>query len=207
MDAGVGVSLLKERQPPVALRTVEKKLEKGFNTPWTSSAGRLFNAVSALARVRESVSYEGQAAVELEWLATGAAPEAGHPLEVVESAAGSPAEATLIVDTRPLVQAVAADATRPTETAGISRRFHSAVVEIIAAVCCRLRATTDNETVVLSGGVFLKAVFTSAVSARLAGVSFRAYRHRLVPPNDGGLSLGQLAIARALFRFGGTRCA
>jgi hydrogenase maturation protein HypF len=197
MDAGVGVSLLKERQPPVALRTVEKMLEKGFNTPRTSSAGRLFDAVAALAGVRESVSYEGQAAVELEWLATGAAPEEGYPFEVVESAVGSPSEATLVVDTRPLIQAVASDATRPTEAARISRRFHSAVVEIIAAVCCRLRATTGNGTVVLSGGVFLNALLTSEVSARLAGVGFRVYRHRLVPPNDGGLSLGQLAIAAA----------
>jgi hydrogenase maturation protein HypF len=196
MDAGEGVSLMRERQPPVALRIVEKMLEKGFNTPRTSSAGRLFDAVAALAGVRESVSYEGQAAVELEWLATGAAPEEGYPFEVTESA-GSPSEATLIVDTRPLIQAVAADATRVTDAARISRRFHSTVVEIIVAVCCRLRATTGNGTVVLSGGVFLNALLASEVSARLAGAGFLVYRHRLVPPNDGGLSLGQLAIAAA----------
>ena len=111
--------------------------------------------------------------------------------------AGSPSEATLIVDARPLIQAVAADATRPTDAARISRRFHSTVVEIIAAVCCRLRATTGNGTVVLSGGVFLNALLTSEVSARLAGEGFLVYRHRLVPPNDGGISLGQLAIAAA----------
>jgi hydrogenase maturation protein HypF len=196
-DAGVGSLLLKARLLPVPLRTVEKMLEKGFNTPRTSSAGRLFDAVAALAGVRESVSYEGQAAVELEWLATGAAPEEGYPFEVVETPAGNRPEATLIVDTRPLIQAVAADVARPTEAARIARRFHSALVEIIAAVCSRLRATTGNRTVVLSGGVFLNALLTSEVSARLAGAGFQVYRHRLVPPNDGGLSLGQLAIAAA----------
>jgi hydrogenase maturation protein HypF len=195
MDAGAGASLLKERLPPVALRTVEKMLEKGFNTPRTSSAGRLFDAVAALAGVRESVSYEGQAAVELEWLATGAAPEEGYPFEVVNTPTGNPADATLIVDTRPLIRAVAADAARRSEAARIARRFHRAMVEIIAAVCTQLRATTGNETVVLSGGVFLNALLTSEVSARLAGAGFKVYRHRLVPPNDSGLSLGQLAIA------------
>jgi hydrogenase maturation protein HypF len=194
-DAGVETSLLKERLPPGTLRTVEKMLEKGFNTPLTSSAGRLFDAVAALAGVREIASYEGQAAVELEWLATGAAPEEGYPFEVVEAPAGNPSEATLIVDTRPLIRAVAADASRPTEAVRIARRFHSTVVEIIAAVCDRIRATTDIGTVVLSGGVFLNALLTSEVSARLAGEGFQVYRHRLVPPNDGGLSLGQLAIA------------
>jgi hydrogenase maturation protein HypF len=196
-DAGVGASLLKERLPPVALRTVAKMLEKGFNTPQTSSAGRLFDAVATLAGVRESVSYEGQAAVELEWLATEAAPEEGYPFELVETSAGNPFEATLIVDTRPLIRAIAADLARLTEAARIARRFHSAVVDIIAAVCGRLRATTSHGTVVLSGGVFLNALITGEVSARLAGAGFQVYRHRLVPPNDGGLSLGQLAIAAA----------
>jgi hydrogenase maturation protein HypF len=196
-DAGVGPSVLKERVPPMALRTVAKMLEKGFNTPQTSSAGRLFDAVATLAGVRESVGYDGQAAVELEWLATEAAPEEGYPFEVLETSVGNPSEATLIVDTRPLIRAVAADAARPTESARIARRFHSAVVEIIAVVCGRLRATTSHGTVVLSGGVFLNALITGEVSARLAGAGFQVYRHRMVPPNDGGLSLGQIAIAAA----------
>jgi hydrogenase maturation protein HypF len=196
-DAGVETLLLKERLPPVALRTVAKMLEKGFNTPRTSSAGRLFDAVAALAGVRDRVSYEGQAAVELEWLATGAAPEEGYPFEIVETSAADLSEATWIVDTRPLIRAIAADAARPTEAARIARRFHAAVVEIIAAVCGRIRAATGHGTVVLSGGVFLNALLTSEVSARLAGAGFQVYRHRLVPPNDGGLSLGQLAVAAA----------
>src|SRR5262249_43832176 len=140
----------------------------GFNTPRTSSAGRLFDAVAALAGVRGNARYEGQAAAELEGLATGAAPDAGYPFEVVEPPAGQLSGAPLVVDTRPLIRAVAADAARATETARMARRFHSAVVEIIAAVCSRLRASTGNETVVLSGGVFLNALLTSEVSERLA---------------------------------------
>jgi hydrogenase maturation protein HypF len=196
-DADVEAPLLTEHLPPVALRTVEKMLEKGFNTPLTSSVGRLFDAVAALAGIRENVSYEGQAAMELEWLATGAAPEEGYPFGMMESATGGPSEATLIVDTRPLIRAVAADAARPTEGARIARRFHSTMVEIVAAVCNRIREPTGNNTVVLSGGVFLNALLTREVSERLAAAGFQVYRHRLVPPNDGGLSLGQLAIAAA----------
>src|SRR5262249_46830116 len=125
------------------------------------------------------------------------APEEGYPFEVVETPAGNRPEATLVVDTRPLIRAVAADVARPTEAARIARRFHSALVEIIAAVCNRLRATTGKRTAVLSGGVFLNALLTREVSARLAVAGFQVYRHRLVPANDGGLSLGQLAIAAA----------
>ena len=71
------------------------------------------------------------------------------------------------------------------------------MVEIIAAVCGRIRARTGHRAVVLSGGVFLNALLTSEVSARLTGAGFQVHRHRLVPPNDGGLSLGQLAVAAA----------
>jgi hydrogenase maturation protein HypF len=79
----------------------------------------------------------------------------------------------------------------------IARRFHSTLVEMIAAVCGQLRQASGLGAVVLSGGVFLNALLTSEVSARLGGEGFRVYRHRLVPPNDGGLSLGQLTIAAA----------
>ena len=71
------------------------------------------------------------------------------------------------------------------------------MVELIAGVCGRIRAATGLSAVVLSGGVFLNALLTREGSARLGGDGFRVYRHRLVPPNDGGLSLGQLAVAAA----------
>src|SRR5262249_7526868 len=109
-DAGLGTSLVQEQLSPRALRTGEKMLGKGFNTPRTPSAGRLFDAVAALAGVRLSASYEGQPAVELEWLATRVAPEEGYPFELVEGPTSATAlaplevrDAALVVDTRPLI--------------------------------------------------------------------------------------------------------
>jgi hydrogenase maturation protein HypF len=196
-DAEIELGTFEARVLPVQLRTVERMLERRLNTPWTSSAGRLFDAVAALAGVRDRVSYEGQAAMELEWLASGLAADGTYAFDIHESCQGSGTEAPLIVDTRPLIRAVAREAAQGIEAARIARRFHSTLVELIAAVCGRLRQMSGIEAVVLSGGVFLNALLTCEVSARLREEGFRVYRHRLVPPNDGGLSLGQLAVACA----------
>jgi hydrogenase maturation protein HypF len=148
--------------------------------------------------VQDRVSYEGQAAVELEWLATGAVPDRAYRFAI--SAPAAEDDSPLVIDTRPLIQAVAEEATRGVAAALIARRFHSALVEMIAAICARLRRETGIGAVALSGGVFLNALLTSEVSARLGGDGFQVYRHRRVPPNDGGLSLGQLAVAAACLR-------
>jgi hydrogenase maturation protein HypF len=192
-DAQVEFTPLRARLLPLRLRTVETMLERRLNAPWTSSAGRLFDAVAALAGVRDDVSYEGQAALELEFLAAGVEPDGAYPFGL-DSAEGSEA---LVVDTRPLIRAVAEEAARGVPAARIARHFHSTVVALIVAVCKRLRRVTGIEAVALSGGVFLNALLTSEASTRLTEDGFRVYRHRLVPPNDGGLSLGQLAIAAA----------
>jgi hydrogenase maturation protein HypF len=134
--------------------------------------------------------------MELEWLAVTMAPDCAYPFDLLTTHEGD-GEPILEIDTRPLIRAVVEDVTRSTEPARIARRFHSTMVEIIAQVCDRLRRATGLQAVVLSGGVFLNALLTSEVCARLTHEGFRVYRHRLVPPNDGGLSLGQLAIAAA----------
>jgi hydrogenase maturation protein HypF len=190
-DAGAESPALRARLVPVELRTVERMLDRGLNTSLTSSAGRLFDAVASLAGVRDRVSYEGQAAIELEWLATEIAPDGAYPFEF----GGEP----LVVDTRPIIRAVVADLSRGVGAALIARRFHSTLAEVIAAVCGRLRKETGLGVVTLSGGVFLNALLTQEVTGRLADDGFRVYRHRVVPPNDGGLSLGQLAIAACGF--------
>jgi hydrogenase maturation protein HypF len=194
-DAGLAPSVLRGRKA-AEVRVVQQMLERRFNTPLTCSAGRLFDAVAALAGVRDRVSYEGQAAVELEWLATGVTPDGAYPFEL-EEAPGGDGAGEFLVDTRPLIRAAARDAGRGGGAARIARRFHSAVVEMIAAVCGRLRQATGIGAAVLSGGVFMNALLTDEVSARLSGEGWRVYRHRQVPPNDGGLSLGQLAVAAA----------
>jgi hydrogenase maturation protein HypF len=196
-DADATLPALSARISPLQWRTITKMLERRFNTPLTSSAGRLFDAVAALAGVRDRVSYEGQAAVELEWLATDVAPDGTYPFDVTQPADAEGADAPLVIDTRPLIQAVVEEARKGVEAARIARRFHSAVVDLITALCGRLRESTGLDAVVLSGGVFLNALLGREAAARLAGEGFRVYRHQLVPPNDGGLSLGQLAVAAA----------
>jgi hydrogenase maturation protein HypF len=196
-DAGTTLPPLTARISPLQLRTIIRMLDRRVNTPPTSSAGRLFDAVAALAGVRDRVSYEGQAAIELEWLATGVAPDGTYPFDVGRPGEGGAADAPLVVDTRPLIATVADEARTGVEAARIARRFHTALVDLIAAVCGRVRQATGLGAVVLSGGVFLNALLTREAGARLGQEGFRVYRHRLVPPNDGGLSLGQLAVAAA----------
>jgi hydrogenase maturation protein HypF len=197
-DARISTKTFAEGIDPKALRTIEKMLDCGFNTPRTSSAGRLFDAVAALAGLRQRVSYEGQAAMELEWQAAQVSEDAAYPFELGEVSEGEPDACTLLVDTRPLIRAVADDAREGASPGTIGRRFHTTMVEMIAAVCQELRRATRLDAVALSGGVFLNALLTSEVAARLGEDGFRIYRHRLVPPNDGGLSLGQLAVAAGL---------
>jgi hydrogenase maturation protein HypF len=172
-------------------------IERSFNAPLTSSAGRLFDAVAALAGVRDVTAYEGQAAVELEGLAAGQPDGAIYPFDVETEQPGDGGEPLFIVDTRPLIRAVARDVTAGTSPAAIARRFHATLADVIAAVSRRLRDATRLNDVVLSGGVFLNAVLTTATVDRLTAAGFRVFRHRLVPPNDGGLCLGQVAIAAA----------
>jgi hydrogenase maturation protein HypF len=183
---------------PGAVKMIEKMLDRRFNTPMTSSAGRLFDAVAALTGLRQRVSYEGQAAIELEWQAAQVGDNAAYPFELRELSAGTPDASTLLVDTRPLIRAVATDAKAGASAGTISRRFHTTMVNMIAAVCNGLRRATRLDRVALSGGVFMNTLLTNEVLVRLEKDGFRVYRHRLVPPNDGGLCLGQLAVAVAL---------
>jgi hydrogenase maturation protein HypF len=192
MDASSPDDSLASRIPPFAISAARKMLEKRFNTPLTSSAGRLFDAVASLAQIRDRVSFEGQAAMELEWLAENATADIGYPYDLGQG------PEPIIIDTRPLIRAIARDIDQGTEAPRIARRFHSTLVEMIATVCDRLRQKTGLEVAVLSGGVFMNALLTREAGDRLRQAGFRVYCHRLAPPNDGGLSLGQLAIAAAL---------
>jgi len=196
-DASVHNSSLKARLLPVELQTIERMLERRFQTPLTSSVGRLFDAVASLLAIRDRVSYEGQAAVELEWIASRVVPDGVYPFAIEQERSGDSGESLLRIDMRPLIAAIVEEIGRKVAPAVIARRFHSTMVEMIAHVCVRLRKTTGLNVVVLSGGVFLNALLTTETSSQLKQDGFRVYRHRLVPPNDGGLSLGQLAIAAA----------
>ncbi|MBJ6800031.1 carbamoyltransferase HypF [Geomonas propionica] len=170
-----------------------KMLEKGINAPLTSSCGRLFDAVSALLVVRHRISYEGQAAIELEALAeTGSASES-YPYLVA-------GEGEEVIDFGPAIAAICADLAAGRSRADIARAFHRTVAAGIVEMCGRIRTARGLDRVVLSGGVFQNRLLTEDVADQLAGDGFKVYCHRLVPPNDGGLALGQAVIAGSLFR-------
>jgi hydrogenase maturation protein HypF len=201
-DAGLDWVPGTSRIPPTNLEMVKQMIVRHFNAPWTSSAGRLFDAVASLAGIRDAITYEGQAAMELEWLALEVAPDGFYPCAIAEvtvkRGAGVVNPKSWSIDTRPMIRAVIADVENGTPAAMIARRFHSALVEVIAEICLRIRRATWLQSVVLSGGVFMNALLLEETLERLEKERFRVHRHRLVPPNDGGLSLGQLAIAANL---------
>jgi hydrogenase maturation protein HypF len=191
-DAACHAPALEARVPAAELRMTRRMLERGVNTPRTSSAGRLFDAVAALIGVRDTVSYEGQAAIELERLALTAAGGEAYPIELL-----SDPEGATVIDTRPTIRAIVDDLGHGTAAASIARRFHLTLVRLIVRVCTRIQRRTGLDRVVLSGGVWMNALLTTEACAALREAGFRVYRHRRVPPNDGGLCLGQLAVAAA----------
>ena len=165
------------------VRGLLRMIEAGVNAPLTSSVGRLFDAVACLANVADRTSHEGAAAMALEARALpGAAP---YPFGLIE---GTP----LRVDTAPLIRSLVDD-----DVARVASRFHATLVDIVSAVVERIAARTGLSTVALSGGVFQNALLAETLRARLRLDGLSVLTHRSVPPNDGGISLGQLAIAGA----------
>jgi hydrogenase maturation protein HypF len=195
LDAQCDLTPLESFVPPGPLRGVRTMIERRFNTPMTSSAGRLFDAVAALIGLRSKVTYEGQAAVELEWLAEKASTGGSYLVEITEEARPDDLDPVFVVDSRPVVRAILHDLAHQPDRPRIARRFHWTLVEMIVAVCGRIRARSGLRRVVLSGGTFMNGLLTGEVMRRLTRDGFAVYRHHLVPPNDGGLSLGQLAVA------------
>ncbi|HET7747344.1 MAG TPA: carbamoyltransferase HypF, partial [Vicinamibacteria bacterium] len=168
-----------------------RMIERGAATVPTSSVGRLFDAVASLAGVRHVSAYEGQAAMELEGRASeGAEP---YPLPVVDLPASSPV--ALELDPRRLVRAVTEDAARGADASRIASRFHAALVSAIAEACARIREKTGVETVALTGGCFANRILLDGATRALEDERFRVLRHAEVPPGDGGLAVGQAAVA------------
>ncbi|GAA4055231.1 carbamoyltransferase HypF [Streptomyces shaanxiensis] len=176
--------------PPDELRLLERQLERDLNCVPTSSMGRLFDAVSSLAGVCHLAGYEAQAAVELEAAAlrAPAGDTAAYPFEL---RGGDPVRA----DPAPLVAAIVADLRAGVEPELVAARFHRAVTALVRRMCLRARERHGLDTVALTGGVFANTLLSSACSAGLREDGFTVLRHRLVPPNDGGLALGQLMVA------------
>ncbi|MDH6131272.1 hydrogenase maturation protein HypF [Kitasatospora sp. MAA4] len=177
--------------PPDELRLLERQLERDLNCVPTSSMGRLFDAVSSLAGVCQLAGYEAQAAIELEAAALAAVVDGlGYAFDLRPGPSGR-----LLADPAPVLAAVVADLRAGAARALIAARFHAAVADLVRRFCAAARAETGLDTVALSGGVFANTVLSSACSADLTRDGFTVLRHRLVPPNDGGLALGQLMVA------------
>ncbi len=158
-----------------------------MNSPRTSSAGRLFDAVAAILGVRDTISYEGQAAIELEQRADPAEPGT-YPVRLVGAA-------PFQVRCDDLIRAVVTDLAAGAPV--VSARFHRGVAGAIVAGAGRVRELTGLETVALSGGVFQNVLLLDTTVDLLRAAGFRVLTHRRVPTNDGGISFGQAAIAAA----------
>lgn len=185
------------------VRRIARLLEHRLNTPLTSSAGRLFDAVAALVGVPGSqrTTYEGQAAVELELAACNAAPSSpphcSYPFRLRPDAASD--ESGWVVETRALLAAVTDDVLAARPAGEIAARFHQTMAQSVAAGCARIRETSGVNAVALSGGTFQNRLLLEQTLDLLTRDGFTVYRHRRVPANDGGLSLGQAVLADRVF--------
>jgi hydrogenase maturation protein HypF len=178
--------------PPAERQILAHMLHSGLNAPLTSSVGRLFDGVAALIGLRQHVSFEGQAAMSLEWIVDTTVLDA-YPIDLAPHT--RPDEAA-ILDWRPLIAAVLGDLRRGVERGVIAARFHNALVAAIVTVATDVGAPR----VALTGGCFLNRLLVERVSQRLTTCGFEVLIHRQVPPGDGGISLGQLAVAAARLR-------
>jgi hydrogenase maturation protein HypF len=188
-DAAEPLDLI--RAPASERDAVLGLLARRVAAPLATGAGRWFDAVAAIAGVRDSVTYEGQAAVELEAIASTDPDAAPYPFGIEHRGTGRP----FAIDLRPLVRAIAADVRKGCAAARIGGGFHGTLALAVRQACRITRAASCVRTVALSGGCFQNTLLTEKTRSMLERDGFEVLVHRAVPPNDGGLALGQAAIA------------
>jgi hydrogenase maturation protein HypF len=191
---------LGEDEPPVPPRVaggvdperwsqVSELVRTGVSSPLTTSVGRLFDAVAALCGVRCQVNYEGQAAAELEGLA--------DPGETLAYELPVEGEQPLVLDARETIRQLMADLEAGTSVAAVAARFHNGLAEATAEACARIAARRALDLVVLSGGVFQNRLLLERTEDALRRQGLRVLCPKHLPPNDGGISYGQAAVAAA----------
>jgi hydrogenase maturation protein HypF len=181
------------RISPVEAAAVHRMVDRRFNTPMTTSAGRLFDAVSSLLGIRDHVTYEGQAAIELEQLARkgNAAKSPSLEIAVLEADGG------LVLDPAPLFIGLTQAILDNVFAADLGAGFHMALARSLALACARVRDAGDPGLVALCGGVFQNRLLTRLTAHALDKAGLETILPGLVPVNDGGLALGQVMVAGA----------
>ncbi|HTV76007.1 MAG TPA: Sua5/YciO/YrdC/YwlC family protein, partial [Candidatus Baltobacteraceae bacterium] len=174
----------------IELSALKGMLQRKLNSPLTSSAGRLFDAVASIVNLRQQIGFEGQAATELEFALDGIETDEAYELRILDSGMKSPKSA-IILDWQPMIEAILADVKRGVSAGNISAKFHNALAEAVVSVA----KSFGLNRVVLSGGCFQNRHLTERVVNRLRGEKFQPYWHQRVPPNDGGIALGQVVAA------------
>lgn len=186
------------------ITVIKKMLKRSLNAPMTSSCGRLFDAVASLAGVRQICSFEGQAAMDLEFAIKNLKSDECYPLDLI------PAKPQMtdpsihravpgfydlnlrfMVEWAPMIEAILKDKQRQTPLQSIALKFHNSLVESTVKIAREI----GEKQVVLTGGCFQNKYLTEKTAQRLRDEGFRPYWHRRVPPNDGGLALGQILAA------------
>jgi len=166
-------------------------IERKINCPLTSSCGRLFDGIAALVGVRDRVSYKGQAAIELE-MEMGAG-EGLYPVTV-------PERGECIIPQNPIIHGVISDLRQGVDRGTIIKKFHNTLVTVFADVCLKLRKERGLNRVCLSGGVFQNIYLLENLEKALLARGFEVYTQSMVPPNDGGVALGQVIVANAILK-------
>jgi hydrogenase maturation protein HypF len=163
-------------------RLLEEMLERGLRSPRTSSGGRLFDAVASIIGLRQVCRFEGQAAMELEYLTHNVECDASYPFDLKDGGGN------LVIDWAPMVRAVVRDVQDELSKGVIAAKFHNTLVEMMV----RIAQASAEKKIVLSGGCFQNRYLTERAVRRLREEGFRPYWHQRVPPNDGGIALGQV---------------
>jgi hydrogenase maturation protein HypF len=180
---------------PVERAGLESMLKRRINSPLCSSVGRLFDAVASLVNLRQQIRFEGQAAMELEFSLDGVETDEAYELPIADgqspTASRTTHHAPRILDWSPMMEAILSDVQSGVSVGTISAKFHNALAESIVAVAKH----AGQSRVVLSGGCFQNRYLTERAVYRLQAESFRPYWHQRVPPNDGGIALGQVVAA------------
>jgi hydrogenase maturation protein HypF len=176
---------------PAEISVIARMLSQGVHAPWTTSAGRLFDAIASLSELRQRMRFEGQAAMELEFAAATDETKENYPFHIADPKSINLHQELAIIDWEPMIHALIQDVEDAIPLAKISKKFHNTLGSMIAAIAVQV----GEKNILLTGGCFQNRILMKSAVERLRETGFRAYWHQRIPPNDGGIALGQIAAA------------